>query len=104
MILVDPATGATQPVNGEFRPLDQQTFRPLQKATKPNEFWTAMPDAEKGDTQVGIYDAKLLKFTQVLRIPKIKFNSMNMWVDEPGGRVYFVYRGHLLALPMKPVK
>jgi hypothetical protein len=37
----------------------------------------------------------------VRTIPKIKFNSMDMWVDEPGNKVYFVYRGHLLALPLR---
>ena len=100
MILVDPATGAMTAPPGEFRPLGQQTFRPLQKMTKPNEFWAAMPDAEKNETQVGVYNMRSFAFRPVLRVPKIKFNSMSMWVDEPGGKVYFVYRGHLLALPL----
>lgn len=100
LMLADPATGALQPITGEFRPLDQQTFRPLQKAAKPNEFWAAILDVEKNETEVGIYDTKYFGFKPVLRIPKIKFNSMNMWVDEPGNKVYFVYRGHLLALPL----
>jgi hypothetical protein len=38
---------------------------------------------------------------QVLKIPKIKFDSMNMWVDEAGSRAYFVYEGHLLGVPIK---
>ena len=100
MVLVDPATGATQPINGEFRPLAQQTFRSLQKTAKPNEFWAAMPDSEKNETQLGVYDTKTFSFRIVLKIPKIKFNSMNMWVDESGSKAYFVYRGHLLALPL----
>ena len=100
MALVDAATGAVQPVTGEFRPLDQQTFRPLQKAAKPNEYWAAMPGIETNETLVGIFDAGRFTFRQVLRVPKIKFNSMSMWVDEPGGKIYFVYRGHLLALPL----
>jgi hypothetical protein len=104
MMLVDPLTGSVQPIAGEFRPLSQQTFRPLQKAAKPNEFWAAMPDAEKHETRFGIYDARTLSFRQMMRIPKIKFNSMDMWVDEPGGKVYFVYRGHLLALPLNQGK
>ena len=60
-----------------------------------------MPDFEKNETRLGIYNAKWLTFTAVRTIPKIKFNSMNMWVDEAGNKVYFVYRGHLLALPLK---
>lgn len=100
MLLVDPATGATQPVAGEFRPLSQQTFRPLQQTAKPNEYWAAIHDPEKNETQLGVYDTKVFGFKPVLRIPKINFNSMRMWVDETGGKVYFVYRGHLLALPL----
>ncbi|MBK8466434.1 MAG: BON domain-containing protein [Chloracidobacterium sp.] len=100
MMLVDPATGAVQPIAGEFRPLAQQTFRALQQTSKPNEFWAAIYDPQKKETQVGIYDIKAFGFKPVLRIPKINFNSMSMWVDEPAGKVYFVYRGHLLALPL----
>jgi hypothetical protein len=101
MKLIDPATGAIQPIAGEFRPLDQQTFRPLQSTGKPNEFWAAMPDSEKNQTRVGIYETNTFGFTPVLTVPKIRFNSMSMWVDQPGGKLYFVYRGHLLALPLK---
>lgn len=101
MFLLDPATGFKQPLAGEFRPLSQQTFRPLQNASKPNEFWAAMYDPEKKETQVGIYDTRSFGFKPVLRVPKIKFNSMSLWVDESSGRAYFVYRGHLLALPLQ---
>jgi len=100
MVLVDPATGAVQPIAGEFRPLAQQTFRALQQTSKPNEFWAAIYDTEKKETHVGIYEIKTFGFKPVLRVPKINFNSMSMWVDEPAGKVYFVYRGHLLALPL----
>lgn len=100
MVLVDAATGATQEVSGEFRPLSQQTFRPLQKTAKQNEFWAAIPDSEKNETQVGLYNTRTFSFTPLLRVPKIRFNSMNMWVDEPGGKIYFVYRGHVLSLPI----
>jgi hypothetical protein len=101
MVLLDPETGALQPASGEFRPLAQQTFRPLQKAAKPNEFWAAIADTDKRETVVGIFDTNHFGFAPVLRIPKITFNSMSMWVDEPGNKVYFVYRGHLLSLPLK---
>ena len=100
MFLIDAATGAMQPTRGEFRPLSQQTFRPLQKAALPNEYWAAIIDAEKGSTQVGIYDTKVFGFKPVLTLPKIAFNSMDMFVDEAAKKVYFVYRGHLLAVPL----
>jgi hypothetical protein len=101
MMLLDPETGAIQPTTGEFRPLAQQTFRQLQTTGKPNEFWAAIANTEKNETQVGIYDTNHFGFKPLLRIPKIIFNSMSMWVDEPGKKVYFVYRGHLLSLPLK---
>ena len=100
MLLVDPATGVTQPIAGEFRPISQQTFRPLQKTSRPNEYWAAIPNEEKNVTEVGIFDMNHFGFRAVMRIPKIKFNSMYMWADEAGGKIYFVYRGHLLALPL----
>lgn len=101
MILIDAATGATQPIAGEFRPLAQQTFRPLQKAAKLNEFWAAIPDFEKNETEIGVFETKTFGWTPVLKVPKIAFNSMATWVDEAGNKVYFVYRGHLLALPLR---
>lgn len=100
MFLIDPPTGVVQPIAGEFRPLSQQTFRPLQKASKPNEFWAAVSDPETHATEVGIYDTRNFGFEPMLRIPKIAFNSMSMWVDESENKVYFVYRGHLLSLPL----
>lgn len=100
MLLLDPATGATQPVAGEFRPLGQQTFRGLQKTARPNEYWAAISDKQQNKTVVGVYETKTFGFKPVLTIPKIKFNSMKMWADEPGGKIYFVYRGHVLSLPM----
>ena len=100
LLLVDPATGVTNPAPGEFRPIAQQTYRALQKTAKPNEYWAAMIDEEKGLTEIGIYETKTFGFRPIMKVPKIRFNSMNMWVDEPGKKVYFVYRGHLLSLPM----
>ncbi|MBK7394005.1 MAG: HEAT repeat domain-containing protein [Chloracidobacterium sp.] len=100
LLLVDPATGVANPAPGEFRPVAQQTYRALQKTAKPNEYWAAMIDEEKGLTEIGIYETKTFGFKPIMKVPKIRFNSMNMWVDEPGKKVYFVYRGHLLSLPL----
>ena len=97
---LDAETGAIQKAKGEVRPLAQQTFRPLQSIGKPDEFWAAIPDAGKNETNVGVYNAKTLVFKSTLRLPQIQFNSMQMWID--ADRVYFVYEGHLLSLPLQP--
>ncbi|MBX3299781.1 MAG: HEAT repeat domain-containing protein [Acidobacteria bacterium] len=100
--LLDPDTGAITQPKGEFRPLAQQSYRQLQKASVPGTFWAALQDVEANETLVGTYDVRTFKFTLVRRVPKILFNSMMMWVDEPEGRMYFVYRGHILRLPLRP--
>lgn len=99
--LMDPETGDLYPVKGEVRPLAQQTFRPLQAATTPDEFWAAIPGAAGKDTLVGLYNAKMLSFKPVQKISRIAFTSMDMWVDEKENKVYFVYMGHLLGLPLR---
>lgn len=98
--LVDLATGKLLPVTSELRPFAQQTFRPLQKATRPGELWAALPDSEKNETVVGTLNTRNLSFKPVMRVPKMKFDSMQMWVDEPRKKLYFVYRGHLLSLTL----
>jgi len=103
LLLLDPETGLTTPAAGEFRPLAQQTFRPLQRGTVPGTFWAALPNSEKNSTDVGVYDARTFRFKAIVTIPKIIFDSMAMWVDEAGGSVYFVYKGQVLRLPLKPV-
>jgi hypothetical protein len=101
VFLLDPETGAIQPVRGEVRPLSQQSFRPLQAAAAPDEFWAAIPDEARKETLVGLYNAKTLSFKTVQKISRISFTSMDMWVDEKENKVYFVYMGHLLGLPLK---
>ena len=94
-------TGTLTPATANVRPLVQQTFRPLQPTGRANEFWAALSYSEKHETVVGTYDARLLRFTPVRKLPKINFNSMTMWVDSAEGRVYFVYNGHVLRIPLK---
>lgn len=96
--LLDPETGIVQKAKGEVRPLAQQTFRPLQTTGTADEFWAAIPDSKTGDTQVGVYNAKTFAFKSLVKIPQITFGSMEMWVD--AGKIYFVYEGHLLGLPL----
>jgi hypothetical protein len=96
---LDVETGAIEKVKGEVRPLASQTFRPLQKlSASADEYWAAIPSDKA--TQVGVYNSKNLTFKPSLTIPDISFNSMNMWVDEAENKVYFVYKGQLLALSL----
>ena len=98
--LLAPDTGETQSVSGEFAPLMQEGNRFLQATGKRDEFWAAIPDAAKDQTQVGRYNLKTLSFTSVLTIPHISFNSMSMWVDEKRGKIYVAYKGQLLSIPL----
>jgi len=100
--LLDPQTGVLTPAFGELRPLAEQSFRPLQPTGNTNEFWAALSNGSGDQTTVGLYDARSFRFSPVLRLPKISFGSMDMWVDKSDGKVYFVYNGHLLSVPLKP--
>jgi hypothetical protein len=40
----------------------------------------------------------------LLTIPKMNFETAVMWVDEAGGRLYWVYEGDVLSIPVPPVK
>lgn len=99
--LLDAATGETKLVSGEFDPLFDKGKRFLQPTAKPDEFWAAMPDMEKGQTQVGRYNLKDFSFKPVLVVPHVRFDSMAMWVDESNQKFYVVYKGQLLRLPLK---
>jgi hypothetical protein len=98
--LLDAATGGVLPVKGEFGPLRDQAQRPLQPAGRPHEFWAAIHDAKKNATAFGRYDAKSFAFTPVIELPEIQANSRETWVDAAAGKLYVVYRGHLLRLPL----
>lgn len=98
--LLDPETGRVEQVPGEVRPMAQQGARRLQSAGKPDEFWAAMPDLKKDETVIGVYDSRFFNFRPVLTVPKINFDSMDMWVDQTAGKAYFIYKGHLLAAPL----
>jgi hypothetical protein len=99
--LIDAATGAVQPVKGEFRPLEDQTYRPLQPTGDPGEFWAAIYDPKTKSTNIGRYSDKTFSFKPVLNLASIELDSMAIWVDDPAGKVYFVYEGHLLSVSIK---
>lgn len=94
----NPDTGAVTSAAGEVRPVAQQTFRGLQPTGVAGEHWAALPRGTAG-TLVGTYNTRSLTFKPVLKLPKIIFDSTEMWVD--GGRVWFAYQGHVLSAPIK---
>jgi len=97
--LLDPATGAIEPVDGEFAPIEHQQDRALQPVAGMRDYyWAAIPDFKAKLTRVGRYDAHSFKFTSVRELPSIMFTSNVMWVDESAGKLYIAYNGHLLAV------
>jgi len=99
--LLTPSTGETEVVKGEFAPLVQTENRFLQATGKADEFWAAIPDQAKDQTQVGRYNLQTFSFTPVLTIPHIRFDSMAMWVDEKRNKIYVVYQGQLISIPLQ---
>jgi hypothetical protein len=98
-LLLDPETGTLIPARGEVRPLLQQTYRPLQPAANAFEFWAAIPT--ETETVIGLYNTRNFNIKPLVRLPKLRFDSMNMWTDDEAGKVFFVYEGHLLSVPIK---
>lgn len=97
--LLDPETGALIAARGEVRPIVQQTFRPLQPTGTPYEFWAAVPNGN--ETVIGTYNSRNFNLKPAIKLPRLNFDSMSMWIDSAGGKAYFVYGGHLLAVPLK---
>ena len=98
--LLDAATGETRLGSGNFEPLVQNGSRFLQRTDKPDDYWAAIPDKEKNETQVGRYNVRDFSFKPIMTVPHIVFESMAMWVDGNKGKVYVVYAGQLLSLPL----
>jgi hypothetical protein len=97
--LLDPATGATRVVTGDFTPLLQIGDRFLQSTERADECWTAISD--KNHTRIGRYSLKDFSFKPVMTVPDLIFESSAMWVDASQKKVYVVYKGQLLRLPLQ---
>jgi hypothetical protein len=94
---LNPDTGVLTSASGEIRPIVQQTFRGLQPTGTPGEYWAALPRGESG-TIFGIYNVKTLSLRPLAKLPKIIFDSTEMWVEAAEGKVYFTYAGHVLRM------
>lgn len=102
--LLDPATGGLERVTGEFRPLEDETWRALQPTGEPHVVWAAVPwldqKSNQWSTHIGRYDLRTFKFTQVINIPRLYFTSMDFWVDQEKRLVYLAEGLDLLSFPL----
>lgn len=86
---------------GEFAPLLQEGRRSLQPTGKPFEYWAAIPDRENNRTRVGRYNSKDFSFHKELDAEHLTFDSFSMWVDEAEAKLFILYQGQLLRLPLR---
>lgn len=100
--LYDAETDKVERVSGEFKPLHDQSWRPLQSTVQPHVVWASLIQQEKHSvtTQVGRYDLQKFKFDPVLTLPGLRFTSMDLWVDEKAKLVYITVNGDLLSIPL----
>ncbi|MDB6003092.1 MAG: hypothetical protein JWR15_79, partial [Prosthecobacter sp.] len=101
--LLDPATGELERVTGEFGPLHDESWRPLQPTGQPGVVWAALSTYNPGDpqpTMIGRYDLRTFAFTKVMEVPGMSFTSMNFWVDEKAHTVFLAINGDLLGFPL----
>jgi hypothetical protein len=96
--LLDPASGETEIVRGEFRPWFHQTWRPLQESRTADVVWAAIPGEDA--TAVGKYDTRRFVFEALAVFPSVRFGSLSTWVDEDEKAVYAAVMGDLLRLPL----
>ena len=97
--LIDPETGKTEVTGNEIRPLLHLGHRPLQRS-KSGQYWAAVPADNRSGTNIGLYNAELLKFTPIQYIPGLRLNSMDIWIDENQKVIYIVYQDQLLQLSL----
>jgi hypothetical protein len=101
--LLDPATGKLERVKGEFGPLQDESWRPLQPASQRGVVWAAVPTYDNNEpksVKIGRYDLRTFAFTKVMEIPGMHFTSMDLWVDEKEHVVYLAVNGDLLSIPL----
>lgn len=97
--LLNAKTGEVEPVDGEFEPLEDETWRPLQATGDDNEFWACLHKTT--GTQIGRYNSKTFKFSQQQTIEGLGIDSLSMWVSEDEGFVYAITEGDLIRFQSK---
>jgi hypothetical protein len=99
--LVDPTTGHTRRIDGEFDPIPHDSAAPFQSAGG-DKIWAVRPKAGTNTSILGRYDLRRFVFTPVMELPDLPVRTGDVWVDEAVGKVYAAYRGDLLRLPLEP--
>ncbi len=86
------------------QPFFQTLYRPLQDAIgrAPLHVFVACPSdySDQAFTVVGCYDILGFRMEASVRIPGIRFETDAMWVDSSTNRVFVIYSGYLLSLPL----
>lgn len=96
--LLDPKDGGLAQVSGDFSPYhESRRHRPHQRWVGSDLFWVAIPDYNADCTIVGRYDDKEFSFMPVQELGGVAFSSMEMWVDEVDGCIYFLVNGDLVS-------
>ena len=98
--LLDPESGAVQPVTGELRLWFDDLLHPLQPTGRPDEVWAAIYDEQKKSTIIGRYNVGTFSFAPVIALPELKFSNMETWIDQAAGWIYVTFRGDLLRVPL----
>jgi len=99
--LVDPESGRSRAVAGEFRPLLEAAvsgWRDLQPTKRRNEFWAARPPKDLCGTEIGRYLTEDFTFEPVLRIPLSCVGSLEFWADEEEESIYVAVNGALVLI------
>ncbi len=99
--LVDLARGVVKPVKGDFRPIEERSYRLPQSSSTAGAVWVAIYDPVAKSTEVGLYTEKSFSFVPVRTLPEIRLRSSDIWVSEDENKLLFVYQGHLLAVPLR---
>lgn len=94
--LLNISTGNKTSMPADCPSLTEIKERPLQKAPGQNEYYAAKYTS--GTTIVGKLNTATFKFSKIAEYKGLNFNSMRMWVDEAGKKVYAVINGDLLEL------
>jgi hypothetical protein len=99
--LLDPATGTTGEAKdtGDAKYLRQRMHRAFQATSQPGVVWVSSGERVVY-TMLGRFDMQTLRFRNSIPIDSLDFDSDQVWVDESTRRIYVVYRGHLLRLPL----
>ncbi|MHC4451830.1 MAG: hypothetical protein ACYS0E_17115, partial [Planctomycetota bacterium] len=91
--LLDPESGRARPVAGDFGPFHRLAARcPRNNA----EFW--VEHSMRGRTVIELYDTRTFLATPVRSLPLDSVHRLH--VDETANRLYVVYEGHLLRMPL----